>query len=245
MKIRLPTAVIMVLAAVIGTAAAVPVVSNTWDSSTEGWLSDTGPESSRGGAGSGHALANDAGTLGITVGDPGGSPLSDFIYGTGSGGATNVVSAGGGIWTTYTNYSLHFDFYSQGAAPDKLSLYFMGGGATWYYDIGGLGAGWSMDLAANLSYNWGSGWYRLIGTDDETSFNSSLGSVSEVGLWINYRQNGDQYYRLDNFNLNDEPFVPIPEPGTCALFGFSLISLGITFRRRLREKLSVLPWFRK
>jgi hypothetical protein len=162
------------------------------------------------------------------------------------GGSIAGYNSGDWIWGNneiVTN--VVFDFYASAdgvqEGPDGLLLYLQADGVSWYFDINDivdlseLTAGWETGIAVDVT---GIGdWYRMDGgTETDGAFLGSLNDVDEFG-WVLTWQDGieidNQVYAFDNVTLNG-----FPEPGTYAMLGFALVSLGTTFRRRLNDFLS-------
>lgn len=215
-------------------ANAAVITEDTWTAagSLDGWNATNSPRTVPGpGFGT---LTNTAGFLSITGGtNTGGPPEVDFIGEMGGNLSGNMA---------YTNVgAIQFSFLADANGtndlPGGLQVYFMSTSTNlvWYYDIPSVSAGWNT-YYANMSY--GSGWYNTQGYSTESYFNSSLLDVDEVGIVLQY-QGGVDYesYGLDNFQLLD---APIPEPETYVVLGFALLSLGVTFRRKLRDQLAFL-----
>jgi hypothetical protein len=216
--------------AVVGAPAAI-ITQNTWSvaGSLGGWTNSGSPVFG--------TLSWQNGVLRSTGGDPGGSPKVDYIYDTDdllgnyrafpAGAKTSVVEA------------IRFGFSPTGGGftNSTLQLYFVNGAnEEWYYDMA-VASGWNT-YYANLDFS--SGWYTMdAGRFNSTYFFNDLTNVTQVGIVLNYPLFlTGQYYELDDFQLLDNP---IPEPGTYAVLTFALLSLGITFRRRLKTRFSFLP----
>ncbi len=163
------------------------------------------------------------GWLKITAGDPGGSVAEDYIF-------SDSTLAGSSNYNTAGIQSVNMDFYSESNTGYSLSWYFLSGTDTWLADVSGSSTGWRR-LVRN--FNFGSGWYNVSGSTDSTTFDSSLGDVDEIGILLTYEDNvGGQVYGIDDFQLQD--VEQIPGPQTWMLLGFTFMSLGITFRDKLK-----------
>jgi hypothetical protein len=222
----------MGLLSVLSASAAV-ITEDTWTAagSLDGWSGTASPRPPGGTAFA--TLTNTAGFLSITGGtNSGGPPEVDFIGEAGGNLAGNLA---------YTNVgAIQFSFLANANGtndlPGGLRVYFISSSTniTWYYDIPSVSAGWNT-YYANMNF---SGWYNTQGYFTESYFDSSLLDVDEVGIVLQYQGGVDnEIYGLDNFQLLD---APVPEPETYAVLGFALLSLGITFRRRLRDQLAFL-----
>lgn len=154
---------------------------------------------------------------------------------------------------------LNFDFYidpgndneTGGDDIRSLRLYLTGdNGAKWFWDIEGFEDGMVSDNAwhtygANLgsSYNTGFGsWYRDSGDVSEMAWQEAIGGVVEIGVEAGIASSGNNdthYFYLDNFTADSEPFLT-PEPEEYAILAFTLLSMGIVFRKRLQPHLGRL-----
>jgi len=196
------------------------------------------------------------GAMQINVADPLAATYVDKIFADGdlsgaSGGGVDWGSLGNGV------RGISFDFYVDAGdpVPSAMNIYFRGGGAYWYYNVpvssfsSGSWAdsstltadGYLVGVAANVAY--GGGWVNLFGPSSGANWVAAYGAVDEVGLEIQWASNpgGPTVYGLDNFALHDEPVIGlVPEPGTYMALATALLSMGITFRRRLNDSLAAL-----
>jgi hypothetical protein len=194
-------------------------------STNDGFSTITG-----GGFGAPHA---GAATISVpsTVGLP--TPVPDKVYGSGDlSGTTDVDWGDDGV------RGITFDFYvpSGRPAPAALNLYFRGGGYFWLTTLTppAAGSGWNEGFAANVGY--GYGWTQILaGGSSQSTWNDAYEHVDEVGLLVSW--NVDEAaidYGVDNFALhNDLVIRGVPEPGSCAALAAALLSLTITFRKKL------------
>jgi len=179
-------------------------------------------------------LAGHDSALRVDPFNPGGVPFDVEVSSTDA----NIT----GNWAALGVQSVRLDFYAS-LPGGSMQLYFVntGTGNTWFYDfaINEVTTGWR-SYGANLVWqNTARGWYTEGGAG-EAAFLADIASVDEVGVLITYDDdNVNQIYGLDNFTLDDDPMA-IPEPGTYVMLGSALMSLGITFRRRLKEMLDAL-----
>jgi hypothetical protein len=161
----------------------------------------------------------------------GSSPAEDYIFADQAHELTGDYTSLGGS----SVQSLHMDLMLD-STDYSVSWYFMynegGSEYTWHSDINSLSTGWN-SYFVNLDYA-GGGWYNTAGPSSATEFNNSLDDVDEVGLLLTYRQNvASQTIGVDNFELNDSEVIPGPQ--TWMLLGFTFVSMGFTFRDRLRS----------
>ena len=208
--------------------------------------------------GSGTAVLTQPSTIGgataalrMDVNAPAGQPAIDYIFGSGNlqGGNGNWWTLGGGV------KGLTFDFYTTpgDTIPLSLNLYFRsssGSGYFWYTTLPlPANDGWKSDqgnstypagYAANVDYYRGS-WQELSGNDSYADWSAALANVTEVGIWVNWPQGEVNTYAIDNFGLHDDLVVyTTPEPGTFLALGTALLSLGMTFRRKIGQSLEDL-----
>lgn len=212
-----------------GVTIAAPIVVDTWDAS-EGWAR-------RWYFGANHTTIQDPGTVGgqsalrivggtnapseYQIYTQDGAFTGDYTTGSGVGGGTQVVR------------SVRFDFYAENP-PANLELYFVGGGYTWFYQLN-PGTGWTHFMINLLADDDPGGWYAIGRT--AADFFTDLTSVSEIGILLAYQSIGPgQVYGIDNFELNDEYYVP--EPGTYYVLATAFLSVGLVFRRRMSGLLS-------
>ena len=240
MKHRMTLWSLIALLAVGVSARAAIIAQDKWEGSTvDGWAvvddttvnplsdgSDHGTVSFDGALAGHSALKIDGSAVADAedfISDSGFAPSGPLGPGVLPG---NWIAAGASV----DSGALSLDFYSNPGggetAPSSLKLYFYSDTTdnTWLYDLN-VGSGWSSHLA-ELSY---SQWDSSTGT--EAQFATDMADVDEVGIWITYHEGiAGQVYGIDNFQLHDEV---IPEPGTYSMLGFAMLSLGMTFRRKL------------
>ena len=210
-------------------------------------------------------LGSHTGALAIDTAATDASVYVDKIFADGdlagaANGNNNWGSLGGGV------EGISFDFYvSSGPLPQVVNIYFrdVDSGYYWFYNVYDVNlnpgdltvGGWtdssqmtadfeSVGFLANTAF--GGGWQNATGPTTgaagEAAWNSAFGSVDEVGLEIQWQSNaGAGVYGIDNFALHDEPVIAqTPEPGTYMALATALLSMGITFRRRLNHSLAAL-----
>ena len=227
----------MALAATAGYAAVfVPVYTETWDTSVDGWTNNIIGEQYSTGPTWTNVLAGQSGVITMPADTTGDFDMhTDYL----SSPSTGLVNFAGGVDMTTTagqTTFLAFDFYAQDYAPlfNSLKLYFYSGTGSqyWFYDVTDLSANtWQTTTIQMLQ---GAGWYG--GSD----FAAALADVDEIGWQLTYRANADQLWAFDNFERGYMGAYSVPEPGSCAALGCALLSLGVTFRRKLNEVLGRL-----
>ena len=228
------------------TAGAGIIVDDTFDGSgnLDGWAIDSSPVpgspyGTLGNTGASDGPSMSGGSPGFlqTSAGPGvGGLEEDRIYD--SAGEFDGNWAQGGIAGANGIGAIGFDFYTDavsGGPPDILSVYLVASGTTWFYDITGLpGSGWAQYFAYVGSP---AGWYNMVAAPS-SQFATDLTGVTEFGFLLTYQ--GDvglsELYGFDNIRILEA----IPEPQTYAMLGFALLSLGVTFRRRLNDTVSKL-----
>lgn len=185
----------------------------------------------------------DTGGLGADIhqsstGDGGGAGGFEYVY--------TIDSDFTGDWTAMGPNDgikqIQLDFYADSGtgdgSPGSMDLYFSdSGGQHWFYNVNTEGnpyADWGF-IAASTDY--GAGWYSTDGPDTEAAFLASIQDVDQVGIYLAYQPGvNDQTYGIDNFVLNDA--VNVPEPGTFLFLGVAFASMGMSFRKKLREILA-------
>ena len=173
--------------------------------------------------------------LQITATGVGGSP-EDAIFDASAGDIYNGNWLGGmGGEHDGVVRQVSFDFYGM-ANMTGLDFYFSDGLSEWHYGIDNIAVGWK---TYTVSMTYSGLWFDTLGGGTPTDFSDALGSVSDVGIVLGYSSDiGPQLYGLDNFTL-DDAFV-VPEPETYALLGFAILSVGLTFRKKLDESLALV-----
>ena len=175
--------------------------------------------------------------LGINA-TTGGAPGDDLIF------ANDGAMAGNKNWADGTGMpgnlqvtAVYFDFYTDQASGAAVSLYFRhdmtADDVYWYLDITDItSAGWHTDKGGGLttSVGWYSPSYGGGGSDAQLLLD--LADVDQIGILLSYQPNATQNYGIDNFQLQGGR---IPEPGTYSMLGFAFLSLGVTFRKRLKD----------
>lgn len=213
---------------------------DTWDATTENWqIKDIGGGASYGSLDWVATLGSHSGVLRATGGAADTDPREDIIY------VTHVDSGSGlGGDLSAGDLGATFDFYSDGALPQKLDVFILSGEGgnnfAWYLDVTpSLSTGWA---SINAAITHGAGWYNIDdGRTTEAQFNADLVDIDQIGVLLYYRDNeGAQIYGLDNFDV--DTFVPdaIPEPETWAFLGIAFLSIGYSFRHRLDKALDGL-----
>jgi len=230
----------------VGTLQAAPYVEDTFDAGMEGWEYKGDP--------AGPAYA----TIGNTDVDGDGDTDIEIDVAVGDSGKTDAIyldSAASGLLSgTYGN---DFTSYGFGGAEDGdavgfITLDFWANAdkaepaedyrpATLeFYFVSGYGGGseWRINIFDQLDTD--SDWNDILISGGFTQISGSetwanaLTDIDEMGLLINYQDWTGQEYGIDNFQIHN------PEPGTYAVLAFALVSLGVTFRGKLRTGLKGL-----
>ena len=229
MKTRIMSAVSVGLLLVATSGFAVPIVQDTF-TSIANWNVEDDP--TLGGAGYG-TPSNVGDTLRITGGAPDTAPR-DYINIAAAPFLGDYTAMGTGV------QGIHFDFYVDSATiPSALQLYFVGDGEVWFYDLTSqLATGWNT-IGANVDALDAGGWVQypefLPNTGD---WAASIGDVTRIGLELSYLSGvGGQIYGVDNFTLDDEPFL-VPEPETYVVIGIALLTMAFVFRKRITDSLA-------
>jgi len=231
-------------------AQAVTVLIDTFDTGLEGWTATDWMGTPNAAVAAGGGLLNMSGDGGLLTMGQFQANAGDL--GVGVGSPADYIN-------DYANplASVRFSFYvdpANAGAPAALELYFTTttGGAfdPWTYSLTtavSQGAGWYY-LAANFYASdvgdpdgSGNGWFNpTLGLYDQASLLAALTEVEDIGLLVTFGQEDglDQDIAMGYFALDDEFYVP--EPGTWAALGFAFVSLGITFRKRLSDKVKEL-----
>ena len=187
---------------------------------------------------------SDAGGLGAQIhqsstGDGGAGGAFEFVYTTDSDFTGDWAAMGSdGV------KQIKFDFYREpglGGTPN-VEVYFEDAvsGAIWYYQLSGeIADGWG---SYSVPVDFGAGWYSPgppLGGGTQGDFLSSIQTVQEVGFYLGYvAGEDDQTFGFDDFLFDDA--VNTPEPGTFLFLGVAFASMGMSFRKRLREMLAAL-----
>lgn len=216
-------------------AGAAPMIQHTWDGESYGWTTAAylgNPQQVRTEQGTAGSRAN---VLRIVGGDPNGISEGEIYHpnafaGNWRGSMPNPNGGDGVVrW-------VRFDFYaSNWDTGNRLELYFETTlGDIWYYEITGLASGWNDGITVPVESM--GAWYSLT-RSGTTEYLEDLTRVQEVGFLLAYRSGeSGQLYGIDNFTLDN--FVIVPEPETYMTLGFAFLSLGITFRSRIRKAVS-------
>lgn len=177
------------------------------------------------------------GAIGVGY-DLGAGPPTDFEF---EGNPTGIIDGGANAdWATLIGGdgvgSLYVDFSHDAGAGEfvGLQIYFENGLSRWtanlllYGDDPGA-TGWR---TYGVNLDGGAQWGH---TGAAGTWGVDLASVDTLGFVITYDPDaGTQLLALDNLILDDGP-LPVPEPGTYVMLGSALLSMGITFRRRLND----------
>jgi hypothetical protein len=232
MKTRMTSALVIGLLTAATSGFAVPIVTETWTAAgAASWDTDLDPTIEGVGYGT---LANPGGagtvgSLGITGGAADTAPR-DFI---------NLLGAPfAGNYTVLGVQGIHFDFYVDSATiPSALQLYFVGSGNIWFYDLSSqLATGWNT-IGANVDTLVGE-WVQYPEFGVGGTWATDIAAVTRIGLELSYLSGvGGQIYGVDNFTLDDEPFL-VPEPETYVVLGIALLTMAFVFRKRITDSLA-------
>jgi hypothetical protein len=252
-QVKSTVAAVAGLTFITGAALAIPVASDLG--------SDSGPVPGPGTI-EWRATDIGGGTPPYLSGAPGGSPYylqygapgsgisfnntpavgeEDLIFIRGSDGKPGFTPDGSGPlapvsgqnWGTLGVQSITGTYSIQNAdSVTYFSVYFLGSsGAMWMLDLP-TSAG-EHDFEANLL--WGS-WFDRLGVGTSGDFLADINTtVTNIGYRISYDAGyaGVAGFSIKDITLDDEILGYIPEPQTYAMLGMALVSLGVTFRRRL------------
>ncbi len=169
---------------------------------------------------------------------------TDFL-----GNYTGGVGAPGTISSQVQG--IYFDFYidttTMAEAPAQLGIYFIGGTHEtheWYWDLTSslvYNSEWNQ-YGANMdgmSPDSGFGtWYDMSGNG---SWGDDIADVTEIGIVLGYLYNdpGTQVIAIDNFTIQEDPFL-VPEPETYAFLAMAVLALGLVFRQRVNESMQMM-----
>lgn len=167
-------------------------------------------------------LSNPSNYLRITFAQQSGQPQmeTDTIYTEGGEHIGNYQIA---------SLFLRFDFYAEDVLPLSSTLYLHSAvrDTTWEYVFANTAVDtWTPH---DVSFLYSPDWSGLGGASE---FWADLADIDRIGIsvvrdWPNAAQ---QDYGLDNWE-----YYAIPEPNTFAVLTAAFLSLGLTFRRRLKR----------
>jgi hypothetical protein len=165
----------------------------------------------------------------------GGQPYQDHVF-------EDVTLAGdytaGGLAPDGV-FAITFDFHDQGNyAPDALAVYLQANGFTWYYNVTPTTDTFVGEQSYVAILGGGAGWYS---TDGGTVFMDDIANVTRAGIMLVYDTTdggSQQFYGISNYTLQDEGGFYVPEPSTYMLLSTAVMSLGFSFARRRRDKVS-------
>jgi hypothetical protein len=234
------TAVVLCFASGAGMAAT--YVQDDWNSGTEGWTATA------------YSGGASAGTINEATGTVGGQSAIEIDADAAAWGLTDRIftdtSVGTGTGTDLTNYDFGADGGNTVGAVDLITFEFWANAndgddlpaALYFYFESLAGSLWRLNIYSQLSNpgGWNNigvsmddvGWVNILG--GETDLSDTLGNVGDMGIMLTYEGVGGQEYGVDNYRMH------YPEPGTYAVLGFALLSLGVTFRGKLRTSLKDL-----
>lgn len=246
-KINAGIGIVAALLLMCWTVSAVPIVTEDFSGGADGFVLDDQPDGS-GGSPYGSSSAG-GGYFDVDSGAANGGNIVDYVYDGGGvfGGDYRSTANGGGTLAANGIQGISFNFYNPSAtAIPELNVYLVAAsGRVWYHaltDVDQTGA-WGT-YGANLSYdslNAGTGNWFTTGGDDLATWQSDLANISGIGFRMLYDTTANQQYGFDNIIIQDDPYILlVPEPQTYAMLGFALLSLGITFRRKLEDSFASL-----
>lgn len=254
MKKYIGWAVVALVLVVASGAMAAVIVGNTWETGVQVWGIAGDPGVANDGTGS----PTDGAYGSISQGSILGENALIITGGGVSGVEIDYISADDDATAEigYATYaatlgnmtpvqSVRFSFYDgEGLASDEdLRVYFYSDrGFTWFSDISS-GSGWR-DYGANFSTLSAGTWYSedYDGIGDEPDWLLDSVAVQEIGIYLRYLDGvAGQDFGIGYFQLNDELIpTPVPEPETYAMLGFAMLSLCVTFRRKLEGSLQMV-----
>ncbi|MDP6631392.1 MAG: hypothetical protein QGH29_10525 [Kiritimatiellia bacterium] len=224
----------LVLCLMAGAGMAATYVEDDW-SETEGWTAT---------AYGGHDAAGTVLDAGIVDGqaalqidaDAADAGLTDRIFtdtdvatGTGTDLTNYDFGADGGNAVGAVDF-ITFEFYANANDGDDLPA------ALYFYFESLAGSLWRLNIYSQLSNPGGwndisvsmadAGWVNILG--GEADLETTLLNVDDMGIMLTYEGVANQEYGIDNYRMH------YPEPGTYAVLAFALLSLGVTFRGKLR-----------
>ena len=241
MSVRRVLSGMVVVVLLAGVASAYVAIDDFSDGNIDGWAALAAPlHTSPGDAAIGYnADLGGAQAMGITATT--GPDIRDFIRINTDEFTGDYLDPTGILMTRVL-----FDFYSASGVsgtpgPASLEVYFWDGSGSaslnsWRLNVTAdvAGGGWN---SVSRAFSYSEGWIRSIEGDD-AAFTVSLHNVAEIGLLVGYHASGGdgtQIYGLDDFALDG---TPVPEPGTYAALAMAFISLGVTFRGKIKDVLA-------
>ncbi len=224
------------------TVSAVPIVTEDFSGGDNGFVLDDAPDGTGGAPYGSHTAGG--GYFNVDSGAANGGNIVDYVF-DGGGVFAGDYTAGGLAANGIKGIS--FNFYNPAAtAIPEMQVYLVAAsGNVWYHPLADVtgGSGWA-NYGANLSYdslNAGTGEWFTTGGDSLATWQSDLANISGIGFRMLYDTTANQQYGFDNIIIQDDPYILlVPEPQTYAMLGFALLSLGITFRRKLEDSFDSL-----
>ncbi len=238
-KIVSLTAVMLLAGWYVAQSAPVVVGEYTFDSDMEGWTADSGLAEWN------NALpGSDGGYLELDFNTGG---QSDWLR---SPGDPTLYATFPENWLTMDGaYSsedilgatIRFDFYAEDSGgqqlgPDTLMPYITMNGHTWMRDMTaevqavmtpGVAPQWHT-FEADALFSGSGSWYSTTG-GTSSDWATGFENVTEVGFYL-VHTTGDDLYAFDNIGLLA---IPVPEPGSMMMLGSALLSLTLTFRKKI------------
>ncbi|MBL7075913.1 MAG: hypothetical protein ISS31_00440 [Kiritimatiellae bacterium] len=237
--------VLMAGLCVLASGAGAATFIDTFDSGNDGWGAEDYPGET--GAPEANVPLPSASLGGQTAlqiledeGDAGG--FTDIIF-TDAGVGTSGTDLDSVVFNSVAEAAMYvtFDFWANAdisdggdTAPAALEFFFHSGSTYWRLDI--IDQITAPDWNTGITVGWwgwsGAGWTQEdVGGTDDLDFETVLGDNGgdlQMGIMLTYQGFSSEEYGIDNFELHN------PEPGTYAVLAFALVSLGVTFRGKLR-----------
>lgn len=139
-------------------------------------------------------------------------------------GNQSYVPAGEGSY--YATFNFYADDYTTPANTLKFFFESDTSGRVWTYSLSGpaaIDSWYSYTVPISYSASWLSPGFGAA------EFAADMLDVDQIGIWVYRASNtGAQNYGLDDFEVGFQ----IPEPSTYVILAFTLLTLGLTLRRK-------------